>query len=97
MSDDPGERLRRLRERLHPAIAEPTEGAAKVRRGAEKKRRLLTDGRALRATGRTQVFPFRCRPELMQRVRAVTRKRGVSIAAWMESLIEVALEGDEDA
>jgi hypothetical protein len=64
-----------------------------------------SDGRSLRATGRTAQFNFRSSPEIKEMATSAAEAAGVSLALWMEDAIKAALrkqgiaidEGGEDA
>ncbi len=85
--------LANLRTKL---MAEQAQRDAMTRRSVEKKQRKgVGDRRALRATGRDALFPFRARPGLQPRCKAAAKKRGMSLAAWMEEHLEAALSAEE--
>jgi hypothetical protein len=53
------------------------------------------DRRALRVTGGTAQLNFRCREDLKARVTEAASQEGVSIAEWMERVLEAALPAPE--
>jgi hypothetical protein len=76
--------------------------AAQLERGASTRKRKereqhkkRVNSRLLRATGRTELFTFRVREELVQRCKEVAKERDEKIAAWMERAIEAAIEAHE--
>jgi hypothetical protein len=70
-------------------------GAAtrKQKERAQHKKRV--NSRLLRATGRDQLFTFRVREDLIKRCKEVAKERGDKIAAWMEAVLEAAIEAHE--
>ena len=52
------------------------------------------DGRSRRSTGRTEQFNFKSSPGLHQRAKEAAAKSGLSLAEWMEALVEAALGKD---
>jgi predicted HicB family RNase H-like nuclease len=52
-----------------------------------------TDGRSLRARGRTEQFNFKSTPGLKKRAQQAAAAQGISLAEWMENAVEVALGG----
>jgi hypothetical protein len=70
------------------------DGSKKARKSRHKKVDGTTDGRSLKATGRTEQFNFKSTPGLKDRARAAAVREGVSLAIWMERVVESAL-GDE--
>ena len=50
------------------------------------------DHRALRTTGRSKQFNFRCREGLKEKVQEAANKTGLSLAEWMEVTLMAALE-----
>jgi hypothetical protein len=76
--------------------------AANVERGAgtrKKKEReqhkVRVNSRLLRQTGRTALFTFRVREDLVQRAKEVAKERHDKIAAWMEAAMEAAIAEHE--
>jgi hypothetical protein len=63
----------------------------KKRAAREKKIRSAVDGRALKATGRTEQFNFKCRPELRTACIEAANQDGITIAEWLEGILEAAL------
>ena len=74
--------------------ARPDRGSSpKARKQRAQKLRRTVDGRSLRATGRTKQFNFSCRPEIHQAASELAGREGVSLAEFMESLVENAMRG----
>lgn len=65
--------------------------AANARRKREKDVKSAVDRQSFRARGRDEVFSFRCRQDLLEEIKTTSRQRGMSIAEWMEQIIEAAL------
>ena len=85
-------KLRNLRERLFKAGAGRD---AKTRRTVEKaQHKKVGDRRALRATGRDQLFNFRARDGLHTECKAAAAKKNIKLAEWMEMHLEAALEAE---
>ena len=83
-------KLRKLRETLFRAGAGRD---AKTRRSIEKaQHKKVGDRRALRTTGRDQLFNFRAREGLHAECKAAASKKGMKLAEWMEMHLEAALE-----
>ena len=60
----------------------------------KKRHQKLTDSvdrRSLRATGRTEQFNFRCSEGLKRRAQKAAKSEGITLARWMERLVEVGL------
>lgn len=68
--------------------------APKARRRQAERLKATVDGRSLRETGRTSQFNFKCKPEIKTAAQEMADERGLTIAEFMESLIEQA-RGDE--
>lgn len=82
-------RIARTRAKL--GMASPARSTAK-RKSAEKKARKQINHDLLRKTGRTELFTFRCRADLVQRMKAIAKMES-SIAACMDEAIEAWLKG----
>ena len=67
-----------------------------ARREQEKKLEKIVDKRMLRATGRTEIFSFRCSDELKEICKRVAKNQGLTIAEWMELTLRAAVEAEED-
>jgi hypothetical protein len=65
-----------------------------ARKGRQKRLSDAVDGRSLKATGRTEQFNFKSMPGLKDRARAAAEREGVSLAVWMERVVQSAL-GEE--
>jgi predicted HicB family RNase H-like nuclease len=63
----------------------------KSRKDRGKKIRAAVDGRSLRATGRTEQFNIKMRPEIKQAVTAAAEASGVSVVEWVERQFEEIL------
>jgi hypothetical protein len=61
--------------------------------GAQHKR--VGDGRALRQTGRVDLFNFRAHPQLRDACKAAAEAKGMKLAEWMEFHLVAALEAEE--
>ena len=58
-------------------------------------RRRVGDGRALRQTGRDDLFNFRAHPGLRGACKAAAEAKGMKLAEWMEFHLVAALESEE--
>jgi len=91
--EDVSANLANLRAKL---LKEGAQRDAGTRSKVQKvQRKTVGDRRALRATGRDALFPFRARSGLHARCKAAAKKRGMSLAAWMEEQLEAALAAEE--
>lgn len=79
--------------RFQDAHVPQNAGERKRAERAQKKR--AVDRHLLRRTGRTELFPFRCNPELIKRVKDAAKKERIAIAAWMEDAMEAKLASGE--
>lgn len=71
--------------------AEAIDMSRKARSARSKAASRAADGRTARATGRTEIFHFRCRPDLPALIRkAAKQEAGGNVAAWLEGLIDAA-------
>lgn len=70
--------------------------APKARRAREKQVKSTIDGRSLRATGRTEQFNFKSKPDIKIAAMQAAKAEGLTIAEWMENILVQALgiEGD---
>jgi hypothetical protein len=92
VADAETSKLRNLRDRLFKAGAGRD---AKTRRTVEKaQHKKVGDRRALRATGRDQLFNFRARDGLHAECKTAASKKGLKLAEWMEMHLEAALEAE---
>jgi hypothetical protein len=64
----------------------------KARKQQEKKVRGAVDGRTLRTTGRNAQFNFKCREDIKKGVTEAAAADGLSIAEYLERLIEADLQ-----
>lgn len=64
----------------------------KAKRSREKKVSETVNKRSLRATGRTAIFSFRARENLIDEFKRYAQKREMSIAELMESLMMAAID-----
>ncbi len=69
-------------------IAAPKKAARKQR---EKQARSVVDGRSLRAKGRTEQLNVKVRPDIKQALAERVEAEGVTIADWLERMLETAL------
>ncbi len=64
-----------------------------ARKKAEDVAKLSTrDGRANRATGRTDMFQVRALPSINVACRKAAKKRNMTLAAWAEQVLKAAVE-----
>ncbi len=68
------------------------ETAAAARQDREKAIDNTIDGRSLRATGRNAQFNFRARPTLRDEAMTVAKAQGLSLAEFMEKIIQNAID-----
>ena len=71
------------------APATPKKAARKQR---EKQVRSIVDGRSLRAKGRSAQVNIKVRPDIKQALAERVEAEGVTIADWLERMLETALE-----
>ena len=62
-----------------------------VRKQREKKARSIVDGRTLKAKGRTEQLNVKVRPDIKQALADLVEGEGITIADWMERMLENAL------
>ncbi len=73
------------------------------RKGRAARHKVVTDSvdrRTLRKTGRTAQFNFKATPTLHARAKVAAEHAGLSLAEWMEGILETALaveDGGKDA
>jgi hypothetical protein len=82
-----------MRKKLEPAGLE--RGAVTRKKKEREQHKARVNSRLLRQTGRTALFTFRVREDLVERAKSVAKERGEKIAAWMETAIEAAIEKHE--
>lgn len=81
------------RARAKLGMLSPERSAVK-RKHAEKKAKKQINHSLLRKTGRTELFTFRCRADLVKRMKAIAKKES-SIAACMDEAIQAWLKNRE--
>ena len=64
--------------------------SAKGRTSRQQNLAKSADRRALRATGRTEQFNFRCKPGLKVKAQSAADDSGLTLAEWMERAVEAA-------
>jgi hypothetical protein len=73
------------------------------RKGRAARHQVVTesvDRRTLRKTGRTAQFNFKARPDLQSRAKTAAERAGMSLAQYMEGVLEAAFaaeDGGKDA
>lgn len=74
-------------------------GNKTARKERAKRQSAAVDRRALRDAGRDAIFSFRCRSDLQEACKGIAKRKGMSIAEWMESVLQAAIEMEahEDA
>jgi hypothetical protein len=83
----------KMKQAMQAAQLERGATTRKQKERAQHKKRV--NNRLLRQTGRTALFTFRVREDLVERAKAVAKERQEKIAAWMEVAIEAAIEAHE--
>lgn len=79
-------------------FAPKVDNSRKARKSRHKTVSNATDGRSLRASGRTAQFNFKALPELKPAAQQAAREAGLTLAEWMEAAVNAALgEGRVDA
>jgi hypothetical protein len=88
LNDEQGMRdaMRKLLTTFAPATPKKAE-----RKAREKKARSVVDGRSLRAKGRTEQLNVKVRPDIKQALAVQIEAEGVTIADFMERMLEAAL------
>ncbi len=81
--------LARAREHL---ISEPSARATRER----SQRKQVVKKARLRRTGREVLWTFRCNPDLVERCKLNAKRNDMSIAEWMEQVLEAALAAEEE-
>ena len=64
---------------------------AAARKQREQQARSVVDGRSLRAKGRTEQLNVKVRPDIKQALAEHVEAEGVTIADWLERMLETAL------
>jgi hypothetical protein len=67
------------------------DSSRKGRKTRQKAVASATDGRSLRARGRTEQFNFKSTPGLKKRAQEAAAAQGITLAEWMEHAVEAAL------
>ena len=83
---------RRATRAMSSAWGAMKESAAAARQDREKAIDNTIDGRSLRSTGRNAQFNFRARPNLRDEAMAVAKAQGLSLAEFMEKVIQSAID-----
>src|SRR6478609_5073406 len=91
--DELDAKFAKMKAAMRAANIERSAGTRKKKEREQHKARV--NSRLLRQTGRTALFTFRVREDLVQRAKEVAKERGEKIAAWMEAAIEAAIEKHE--
>ena len=72
-------------------LVTPKKAARKQR---EKQARSIVDGRSLRAKGRTEQLNVKVRPDIKQALADRVETEGITIADWLERMLETALRAE---
>jgi predicted HicB family RNase H-like nuclease len=75
-------------------FAAKVDGRKAARKTRQKRLSASTDGRSLRASGRTEQFNFRSSPGLKKSAQNAAAGRGITLAEWMEEAVEAKIAAE---